>query len=179
MPILRDLYQTVSAVGGIDGILQNGPILCKEKPWFCEGYYFWDGNMVRATWWGKTHYFDNYIVCEAWANIEDSLFLDLGGSNHDDINLFNYLSKPVFEEYGDNLTMPFIFNCLKDMGNFPFEAVRVRVEGDALSDEKIGISNRHSYAFYNSSPDIQICIYNRDLIRDYHVIVNHPNEEVV
>lgn len=46
------LYQTVKNNGNKQSIETFGPIYGKVDTWLGNGYYFWDGFIELAHWWG-------------------------------------------------------------------------------------------------------------------------------
>ena len=165
---LPNLYQTVTDKGNPEHVNKIGPFKSKTSHWLGEGYYFWDSLLDRAHWWGKTHCHGQYMICQACAEVNDGAYLDLAG---------NMLQLKQFEKWFDvirkmhnehEVTVSFAIEKLRRDDNFPFQAVR------ALS-EKCGGDNRVNYVCYhdsylNLSPPMQICIYSRDRVKDYHVI---------
>lgn len=58
-----------------------------EVPIYCStsearlgwGYYFWDSLIQAAHWWGRTHYRDNYIICQSFYDAHSDRYFDLVG----------------------------------------------------------------------------------------------------
>ena len=169
MPHLQNLLQTVSDSDNPDYVESHGPFFCRKSPWLGEGYYFWDGLISRAHWWGKVHYDDKYMICQAYAHIEDELYLDLAG----DMSQLKYFEKcydAINEKFdGKVKTVSFVIAKLKKDNNFPYKAMRVLSEFCGGDEKKI-VFTLKSHSYLNLTPPMQICIYDRSLIKDYHII---------
>ena len=77
---LDNLLQTVTDKGNPDYVNKIGPFSSNKSHWLGKGYYFWDGLISRAHWWGQRHCNGNYMICRAWAEIDDDAYLDLAGN---------------------------------------------------------------------------------------------------
>lgn len=95
-----------------------------------DGYYFWDNNIGKAHWWGKTHYQNQgYNILEYDLNIEDDKFLDLVGSREDLIR-FKRLFEKFKEKSPQKATISQCICFYRKMearmpGTFPYIAIRV------------------------------------------------------
>ncbi|MBF1311941.1 MAG: hypothetical protein HXN06_02310 [Porphyromonadaceae bacterium] len=71
------LYQ---AIDGGRNAVPEVPIYCSTSEarlgW---GYYFWDSLIHAAHWWGRTHYRDNYIICQSFYDAHSDRYFDLVG----------------------------------------------------------------------------------------------------
>lgn len=173
MPIFNPLYQTVKDKGNSDYIEKEGPIPGKNNPWMGKGYYFWDGLYTRAEWWGQTHCHNKYMICECSAKISDDRYLDLAG-NIKDLLLFKKLFNAVNELHdGKVKTISFVIMKLIKDNNFPYDAVRALSE-NCGGDEKIQFNECNQHSFLNLSPPMQVCIYNKSFVKNYHII--YPSE---
>lgn len=105
-------------------------ISSKGGTYLGDGYYFWDNNIEKAHWWGRTHYnLKGYSILEYDLNIEDDKFLDLVGSREDLIHF-----KRLFVKFKENCHQKAtISQCIeffrkmeiKEPGTFPYDAIRV------------------------------------------------------
>lgn len=66
----------------------------------------------------------------------------------------------------DNLRASFILRDMREKGNFPFKIMRVETS-DCGGDQRYYF-NGHS--FLNTNKAIQLCIYDKSLIHDYHIV---------
>lgn len=172
MTQINNIYQTVADRNNPDYVEKSGPFLCSTNPWLGDGYYFWDNLLERAQWWGESHYKGKYMICQAYANIEDNKYLDLAG-NMEQLKYFEKCYRAIKNKYGGKpKTIGFVIEKLKNDNNFPFQAVRVLSE-NCGGDEKVPFVSR-SKSFFNFSPPMQICIYDKSTIKDYHII--YPEE---
>lgn len=170
MHILKNLYQTIDDRNDPDSVIEHGPFFCKKNPWLGKGFYFWDNLLERAHWWGKTHYRNKYMICCADAFIDDSEYLDLVG-NMTQLNFFRDCCGEIKKTYPKDLTIPFVLQKLMKDGNFPFKAIRVRSEycgGHKLDNTLKFVKYHESYMDLN--PPVQICIYDKSLIKNYHIV---------
>lgn len=180
MPTLNNILQTVADKDNPDYVESKGPFLCVNSPWLGEGYYFWDNIMYRAHWWGKTHYKGKYMICQAYATIDDDKFLDLAG-NMEQLRYFEkcYNAINSFHD-GKVKTIGFVVAKLIKDNNFPYQAIRALSE-NCGGDEKTIPFVSWSKSYLNFSPPMQICIYDKSMIHDYHIIypMDYSNEGFV
>lgn len=173
-PINERMFQTIGHHTCRNGqkayLEQNAPFKSCSKTegetYLGDGYYFWDNNIEKARWWGKTHYpIEGYNILEYDLNIEDDQFLDLVGSREDLIH-FKRLSDKFKEKYPQKAT---ISQCIcfyrkmeaKKQGTFPYNAIRVC----DIHDKK-----RQAPAIFGAEkkgvllldPCYIICLYNKD-----------------
>ena len=167
MPRLDIIFQTVADKDNPDYVEANGPFLCVNKPWLGKGYYFWDNLMERAHWWGEKHYYGNYMICQASANIDDDKYLDLAGKEQ--LKYFWQCCSALRENYNqEHITVSFVIAKLIKIGDFPFQAVRVLSE-HCGGDEIMHFVD-YSKSYLNFSPPMQICIFEKSRIEDYHIV---------
>ena len=168
MPRLDNIFQTVADRDNPDDVAAQGPFLCVNKPWLGRGYYFWDNLMTRAHWWGKKHYNGQYIICQASANIDDDKYLDLAG-NMEQLKYFEQCCSALRENYHqEHITVSLVIAKLIRSGIFPYQAIRVLSESCG-GDEKMLFVD-YSKSFLNFSPPMQICIFEKSRIEDYHIV---------
>lgn len=173
MPIKNNIYQTVRDKNNPEEVEEKGPFLCSDNPWLGEGYYFWDDVLDRAHWWGIIHYDRQYMICQARADIENDKYLDLAG-NMEQLKLFRKCYDEINKLHnGKVTTVQFVIEKLRRDKNFPYQAIRVLTEGCG-GDEKVNFVENNRRSFLNYSPPMQICIYEKSIVKDYHVI--YPDE---
>lgn len=165
---INNLYQTVKDKNNPDYVEESGPFLCSNDPWLGEGYYFWDNLLDRAHWWGMRHYQNKYMICQAYAVIDEAKYLDLAG-NMSQLNIFRKCYDAINEAYSGKVqTISFVIAKLIKDNNFPYQAIRVLSE-NCGGDERIPYMNGYK-SFFNFLPPMQICIYEKSTIKDYHII---------
>lgn len=94
-------YQTIEDRNNPDEVEENGPIPGVYHPWLGDGYYFWDGFIANAHWWGKAHVRKEYMICKASIAVEDDYFLDLHG-NPEHMQYFSKTLKLIADELNKN-----------------------------------------------------------------------------
>ena len=168
MPRLDNIFQTVADRDNPDDVAAQGPFLCVNKPWLGKGYYFWDNLMTRAHWWGEKHYTGKYMICQATANIDDDKYLDLAG-NMEQLKYFEQCYSALRENYHqEHITVSLVIAKLIRIGDFPYQAVRVLSEYCGGDDIMHFVD--YSNSFLNFSPPMQICIFEKSRIEDYHIV---------
>jgi hypothetical protein len=123
------VHQTLSNRENPEYIENNGPFKISDikTSYLGEGYYFWDNHIELAHWWGTAHCNNNYIICEAKFEIEESDFCDLVGSRQDQIYFKQIINMLGFH----GKTIGSIIELLKGLnlepktkGIFPYKAIR-------------------------------------------------------
>lgn len=75
------IYQTLKNDENPDGVEQNGPFKCERTDaWLGIGYYFWEGFIENAHWWGKSradYKSTGYFICEAYCTYDHTICFDL------------------------------------------------------------------------------------------------------
>ena len=165
---LDGLLQTVQDRGNPDYVNKNGPVSGVSSYWLGKGYYFWDNLFSRAHWWGNTHCHGKYMICRAYALIDDKSYLDL---------VANMIQLQQFKEQYDiiqqmhknrTITISFAINKLRKEHLFPYQAVR-SLSNECGGDDAVNYVEDHP-SYLNFSPPMQICVYSYNSIHDYHVI---------
>ncbi len=174
MAKLTPVYQTLEDRCNPDEVELNGAYKSEKSHWLGQGYYFWDRSIRRAHWWGQTWYVGkDYMICEASVICEDAFFFDL----YD-----NPEHSEFFEKYAEDLKKRFpqktikakyvLFHMRKN-NRFPYKMMRVE-------SERCGGDNRipfNDYSFVNTNKAIQICVYDKSIIHNYHVV--YPDSYIV
>lgn len=165
---LDNLLQTVTDKGNPDYVNKNGPFPSTKSHWLGKGYYFWDGLMTRAQWWGERHCGGKYMICRAWAELDNNAYLDLAG-NMQQLEVFKAHYDLIQKMYPRRkITVSFAINKLIKDKLFPYQAVR-SLSNECGGDVAISYVGYHD-SFLNVSPPMQICVYSYNRVRDYHVI---------
>lgn len=174
MPRLLNLLQTIRSENA-DDLLLYAPIFCEKDPWLGKGYYFWDNLRERARWWGVKRYNNEYYVCEAYADIEDGRYLDLVGTTGDLLKFRNWYSDIRKSHKGKDVTISWMIAKLRRDNNFPFDALRAESR-DCGDDYKVHFVTKNTNSYLNLNPAIQVCIYNKNCIKDYKIIYSSIDE---
>ena len=165
---LDNLLQTIDDQDNPDYVEEHGPFRSVTSHWLGVGYYFWDSLMRRAHWWGDRHYGGNYMICKAWASVDEDKFLDLA-DNMEQLQQFQAQYELIQQIHqGKKITISFVINKLIRDGLFPYQAVR-SVSDKCGGDYAVKFVEGNS-SFLNFSPPRQICIYERAAIHDYHIV---------
>lgn len=168
MQRLDNLLQTVSDKGNPDYVNEAGPFPSSTSHWLGKGYYFWDGLMQRAHWWGEHHCGGNYMICRAWAELDDGAYLDLAG-NMQQLEQFRSHYEIIQKMHSKcEITVSFAIAKLKKDNLFPYQAVR-SLSNECGGDYAVRYVDYHS-SYLNLSPPMQICIYMYNRVKGYHVI---------
>lgn len=173
---LSNIYQTVSDRDNPDEVEECGPFICESNPWLGRGYYFWDNLIRRAHWWGNSHCDGKYMICQAYADIDEDKYLDLAG-NMEQLHFFEKCYDAINKYYnGEVKTVSFVVAKLIRDKNFPYQAMRILSENCGGDEKKIPFV-AWSHSFLNFSPPMQICIYDKSRVKDYHII--YPEDYVM
>lgn len=172
------VHHTCTKQGGEDSVLAEFPFLSvydpenNKKPFLGEGYYFWDYNFEYAKVWGKSHYKNNYYVCESDIEIdheEEGNYLDLVGNRKHLVGFVELLLEfnLISDEGVEGIDLCFIIDYLRNnfpLEVFPFEVIRAV---DYLNNDSAGIKiyfndKQKSYTILN--PRIIISFKNKHKI---------------
>ena len=167
--IFYPIYQTVRKEGSPRMIELLGPIYCQSNPWLGKGYYFWDGFIELAQWWGVKHYQSFYFICQAKLEVDSEVLFDLAGSTQD-MRLFNSAYQLLKVKMGyRKMTVAAVLAAMRRMSNFPYKVIRARSEHHVFFNERLSfVENDKSYM--NTIPAIQICVMDKNLLSEFHVL---------
>lgn len=181
--ILNYLYQTLEDRNNPEYIESNGPFKCRHKTsWLGDGYYFWDGFIELAHFWGKNSGYVNYVICNATANLNEDLCYDLVGNISHITDMRNIVNRMVSEKLADKkTTVKRILEFMKKNGCFKQHAIRVSgTSSIAANDGNESFLQRFKFdeklpAYLDLIPPIQVCIYDcaKVSLQDYQII--HPD----
>ncbi len=167
MSELSPIFQTLEDRDNPDEVEQHGPYQSAKSHWLGRGYYFWYRNINRAHWWGRTWYNGNpYIICQAKAVFEKESFFDLY-DNPEHCEFFEQYANKLKAYYHKKIIRAsYVLYDMRKNGNFPFKIIRV--ETSNCGGDQRYYFNEHS--FLNTNKAIQLCIYDKSLIHDYHIV---------
>lgn len=176
------ILQTVEDKDNPDFVEANGPFLCEHNAWLGRGYYFWDRFYEIAQWWGESHYRGGYMICSAISDFEDGEILDLVGSTAD-MYYFRKSCETIEQFYVEkNITISFSIEYMKQNGCFDYKAIRAHSidcgEGDRYFRRPFR-DNQKNNAYLNLMPAIQLCIYEKTCVKNYHIIYPENYIQVV
>lgn len=162
------LYQTLEDRNNPEEIENSGPFKCRTATsWLGDGYYFWDGFIELAHFWGKNSTYSNYVVCSAQAYLNTENCYDLVGNiNHlkDFRSILEIMTKEGLLD--DKTTVRRIITFMKNKGVFQHHSIRaIGVNSISDNDENKSFTLRFKFdfklpAYLDVIPPIQICILN-------------------
>ncbi len=176
---IKKIYQTVEDRSNADFLESYGPIKCVRKDaWLGEGYYFWEEFVENAHLWGRIIHKNKYIVCIG--NCNDEHIYDLTVSNIDNLKEFKQYYDIVRnidpkKEYTVSQILEHMRSHVKT-----FDYFAVRADGvDSFTFNPLLKENRVKFhqakkAYLNLTPQIQICIYNKEKVKLSNFKVIYP-----
>lgn len=175
---LDPVYQAIEDRGNPNEVEKDGPIKCCLNAWLGDGYYFWDGFVDCAHWWGGHHLNNKYMICQASVEENDENYLDLFG-NTTDMGLFSKSLALIKSELGrDDLTVSEAIAFLKEKTGFKKYTV-IRAEspncGSNLPCESVNYV-RNNKSRLELRRMIQVCVCERGIVYGYKVI--YPEDYV-
>jgi len=166
---LEPLYQTIQNKGTYDSIERMGPIYSRYNTWLGSGYYFWEGAIELAHWWGRVHCKSDYIICEAVAEFEQSEMFDLFG-NTAALKLFRDIAYALKEKFAfQEMTVSAVLNEMRKRTSFSYRVIRARSEHIISGETRMKFVENDPHVFV-SLPSVQVCFSDYKLINSYHVI---------
>ena len=141
------LYQAID--GGRNAVPET-PIYCSSSDArLGEGYYFWDSAIHAAHWWGRTHYGENYLICQSFYDAHSEHYFDLlGDLTHRE--RLRECADVLREEKQEVFSIAEVLKVLRKMPGFEEEywAIRAEAVNKRYSDRKLDIPLHKG----NSSP---------------------------
>lgn len=178
---IKTIYQTLEDRGtDLDKLESNGPYICNwSNSWLGDGFYFWDTFIENAHWWGKEirKYPQNYIVCKAICDYNDTECFDLVGSTeHLELlyETFEFLKRQG--KATEKTTVARIIRYLKtDINIFNFKAIRaVGLKSKNFNSQYsvIMLFEIDKKPYLDIKPAIQICFFEKTSLnlRNYKII---------
>lgn len=166
---LSPLYQTVKDKGSHEMIERSGPIYGRENTWLGKGYYFWDGAIELAHWWGSKHCHGSYVICEATADFDQKEYFDLVG-NSADLKLFRDILNALRKKHSfQDITVSAVLNEMRKHTSFPYRVIRARSEHYIPGGDRIKFVENDGQVMI-TLPAIQVCFSDAKYIKNYHVI---------
>lgn len=178
---LDPIYQAIENRNNPDEIENKGPIKGIKNTWLGKGYYFWDGFVECAHWWGEHHWNNDYMICKAYIEEEDDKYLDLYG-NTEHMKYFSSLLDKIKEYFPDEkITISQAIAFLREKSSEFKKYTLIRAESPNCGNNIP--TNSFNYTTKNSSRlnlcrMIQICSFDKKNVHDYKVIFPQEyNEE--
>lgn len=167
---ISPVYQTIEDRNNPDEVEANGPILGEYKPWLGVGYYFWDGFIDNAHWWGEAHVKKEYMICKAYIEVDDNYLLDLHG-NPEHMQFFSKTLQLVERELNktDLTVSQAIAYLRKKSKSFIYKVIRAESPNCGSPTETYPFVSWHSSKLNLIKP-IQVCVSDKNYIFDYSVI---------
>ena len=170
--VLYPLFQAVKHRKDNSEVLVD-PIFGHSNTWLGKGYYFWDGAIELAHWWGKVHYQNCYDIYQAKAEFDDSVFFDLFGSTSD-LRLFRDVTKMLQEKFNyPQLTVSAVLNEMRKRTSFSNTVIRARSEHWIPGSMHLRFVD-YDRSFMVMLPAVQVCITDRSVIKEYKKIFTQP-----
>ncbi len=123
------VHHTCRKKGDIDKIKRAAPFYsdhnesAKEFKFLGSGYYFWDGNIGIAHWWGKKQYGGKYLIFEGTIDAKKRWFLDLVG-NRKDLRWMGEMIEKLEAKHNKPFTLSEAIELLKKKGIFDYRLIR-------------------------------------------------------
>jgi hypothetical protein len=178
------VYQTLEDRGNPDVVERDGPFLCDRKNALLgNGFYFWDGFIKNAHWWGDTcKYLNGYMICEAVYDFDEVNCFDLVNNEKHLTLLANAIDAMKDKGlYNNNTTVARIIQFVKEeLKIFNYTATRVygvnsKADNSMFSARAI-FDVRRPYQYLDLSPAIQICFYKRTSLNLRNYTIIYPAE---
>lgn len=167
-----DIYQTIANEGNPQEREKQGPIRCEDNPWLGEGFYFWDGLLSNAEWWGKTHYRGNYMIFSSSYDLHSKDLYDLVG-NVKHIELFRRYATGLMRKLGlASMKVASVLEFMKKDGLLPYHAIRAEGRSAKGSRHVRFIFDDHGMYYLQPVPKLQLCIidFSRFHVADYRFL---------
>lgn len=152
------IYQAIANEGNPQEREELGPIYCRDNPWLGEGYYFWDGLLSNAEWWGQTHYRGNYMIFSSSYDMHSEGLYDLVG-NVKHIELFRRYAMGLMQKLGlSSIKVASVLEFMKQDGLLPFRAIRAEGWNAKGSRNAKFIFDEQGMYYLQPIPKFQLCI---------------------
>lgn len=174
------IYQTLEDRENPNEVENSGPFLCNWKnSWLGDGFYFWDTFIENAHWWGKVHCKENYIICEAFVDLNSENCFDLVG-NTDHLLDFGQ-SIQFMKEKGmvkRNTTVSRVLRFMQQNDLFSYSAIRAfGINSKSRYFEPnyrivFESTPSKSFQYLHYKPEIQLCIMSFESLnfRGYKIV---------
>lgn len=152
------IYQTVANLGNAEELEKLGPIYCQDNPWLGNGYYFWDGLVSNAKWWGRTHYKNKYMIFSSSYVWDSPMLFDLVG-NSEHLKFFHDFSVRLMKKLSlKTIKVATVIEYMKRENLFPYKAIRAEGRNcNGVSKAQLYFDDQGLY-YLQPLPKIQICV---------------------
>lgn len=168
---------------------QRGPFICRHpSAWLGSGYYFWDGAIELAHWWGRegAGHYRGYIICRSTYILDEERCFNLVDNSEHQAQLVEARQLLIEEGLAKHnvTTVARCIEFLRETNVFKFEATR------AFGINSIGFNSRfsrriaftqqdHPSAQYlDALPAIQICFYSKTALNRTGFEIVYPEEYI-
>ena len=166
------IYQTLEDRNNPQEIVSDGPFGCKRSDaWLGNGFYFWENYFEHAKWWGSKGCNDNYVICSAFYDNNESFCFNLI-DNYEHLEFLEELNLAVKAKRRKPVYIPQLIELLKRQGLFKYDAIRAP-SLEAISDPLyVKYKPKHKARIF-LRPLNQVCFIkkkNRLNLRDYKIV---------
>lgn len=166
---LEPLYQTIQNRGSHESVERMGPIYGRRDTWLGTGYYFWEGAIELAHWWGGVHCRNNYMICEAKACFDQSEMFDLFG-NTAHFRLFRLITEALKDKFMFKaITVSAVLDEMRKHTSFSYRVIRARSEHIVPGTTNMKFVEKDR-SILVTLPVVQVCFFDTKPIKNFHVI---------
>lgn len=169
------IFQTVESTPDKEKLRREAPFHCEDnqlKEWLGSGYYFWDTFIELAHWWGKVHYqirrHKPYAICRSLLKCSDDEILDLVGNLEQvqDVRKIYRQMRNCPQYKGKQFKAQTVIDYIRNSLKIPYKAVRAYGENSSKDKTIKQLRlNFSSNAFLNLCPEVQICVFDKSLLK--------------
>ncbi|MBR6250729.1 MAG: hypothetical protein IKR17_05995 [Bacteroidales bacterium] len=154
--MLDVLYHTSQGEGKISEVVKSAPFRSENDGWLSQGYYFWEGFIEHAHYWGKTHYHGSYYIFKAKA-VNNICVFSLLEPIH--LKIFNKTCDLIGKNRND-ITVRDVINFLRDKTKFSFDAIKAYTSFGSIREKWIPYVESNTRQL-PTMPAVQICIFDK------------------
>jgi hypothetical protein len=154
-------YHTLENRDNVDVIEPSGPIRCTTKAaWLGHGFYFWDSDINWAHKFGRSRYYEDYMIFEAEIVVNQDTYDLFGNVAH--IMEFREACQ-ILKESGhvknwDEIHVAHVLEYLKKLKRFHYNSIRAADNPDNQNIIYFG-GKRNEFMYLNAR--VQICLVNK------------------
>jgi len=178
------LFQTLEDRENPEHVESSGPFKCsRNDAWLGEGYYFWEGHIELAHFWGRNY--DRYIICQADAVLDNNCW-DLHNSaelRKEFVEILETLHAAGVINKADALVSQ-VIEFFKAKGKFNYSSIRV-LGMESLSNIRANKTfirrlkfKRNSFQYFDLIPPVQICLIKKNALSLHNFLIVYPSHYV-
>jgi hypothetical protein len=175
------LYQTLEDRDNPEEIERDGPYKCERSDaWLGHGYYFWEGHLELAHFWGATN-FDSYVICKADATLDHTCW-DLHNNAELRIEFYEVCKTMVRSGLAnkEELLVSQVIEFYKSKGQFKSSSIRM-LGMDSVKNKKennafirrLGFK-KNKFQYFDLLPPIQICLIKKNALSLQNFLIVYP-----